>query len=39
MAKKLQPVHPGEVLSEVFMKPYGLSMNKERDVRPIEVDR
>jgi antitoxin HigA-1 len=28
MAKKLKPVHPGEVLSEDFMKPYGLSMNK-----------
>ena len=28
MAKKLKPVHPGEVLSEDFMKPYGLCMNK-----------
>jgi antitoxin HigA-1 len=28
MAKKLKPVHPGEILSEDFMKPYGLSMNK-----------
>ena len=28
MAKKLKPVHPGEVLSEDFMKPYRLSMNK-----------
>jgi plasmid maintenance system antidote protein VapI len=26
--KKLKPVHPGEILSEDFMKPYGLSMNK-----------
>jgi addiction module HigA family antidote len=28
MAKKLKPVHPGEIVSEDFMKPYGLSMNK-----------
>src|ERR1700691_5635634 len=28
MAKKLKPVHPGEILSEDFMKPYALSMNK-----------
>jgi len=28
MAKKLKPVHPGEILNEDFMRPYGLSMNK-----------
>jgi antitoxin HigA-1 len=28
MAKKLKPVHPGEILSEEFMKPNRLSMNK-----------
>lgn len=28
MAKKLKPVHPGEILSEDFMKPHKLSMNK-----------
>lgn len=28
MGKKLQPVHPGEILSEEFMKPLKLSMNK-----------
>ena len=28
MAKKLKPVHPGEILSEDFLKPYRLSMNK-----------
>lgn len=28
MMKKLKPVHPGEILSEDFMKPHGLSMNK-----------
>src|SRR5579864_6257694 len=28
MARKLKPVHPGEILREEFMKPLGLSMNK-----------
>jgi antitoxin HigA-1 len=28
MSKKLKPVHPGEILREEFMTPYGLSMNK-----------
>ena len=28
MAKKLKPVHPGEILREEFMPPRGLSMNK-----------
>jgi addiction module HigA family antidote len=28
MAKKLKPVHAGEILHEEFMKPLGLSMNK-----------
>jgi antitoxin HigA-1 len=28
MAKKLKPVHPGEILSEDFMKPHELSMNR-----------
>ncbi len=28
MSKKLKPVHPGEILSEEFMKPLKLSMNK-----------
>ncbi len=28
MARKLRPVHPGEILREEFMKPLGLSMNK-----------
>ena len=26
--KNLKPVHPGEILSEEFMAPLGLSMNK-----------
>jgi addiction module HigA family antidote len=28
MAKKLKPVHPGEILQEEFMVPLGLSMNR-----------
>jgi addiction module HigA family antidote len=28
MRKKKKSVHPGEILSEDFMKPYRLSMNK-----------
>ena len=28
MRKKVKPVHPGEILSEEFMAPLGLSMNK-----------
>jgi antitoxin HigA-1 len=26
--KKREPIHPGEILSDDFMKPYRLSMNK-----------
>jgi antitoxin HigA-1 len=28
MSRKLKPVHPGEMLREEYMKPYGLSVNK-----------
>ena len=28
MARRLKPVHPGEILREEFMVPFGLSMNK-----------
>lgn len=28
MAKKLKPVHPGEILRQEFMTPLGLSMNR-----------
>jgi len=28
MAKKLKPVHPGEMLREDFLKPYRISMNR-----------
>jgi addiction module HigA family antidote len=26
--RRLRPIHPGEILSEEFMNPLGLSMNK-----------
>jgi len=28
MARKLKPVHPGEILLEEFLKPHALSMNR-----------
>ena len=28
MTEKISPVHPGEVLQEEFLKPWGLSQNK-----------
>ena len=28
MTKKINPVHPGEILQEEFMLPLGLSMNR-----------
>jgi antitoxin HigA-1 len=28
MSKKLKPAHPGEMLREEYVKPYGLSMNR-----------
>ncbi len=28
MPKKLAPVHPGEILREEYMRPFGLSMNR-----------
>jgi antitoxin HigA-1 len=28
MAKKIKPVHPGEILQQEFMLPLGLSMNR-----------
>lgn len=37
---KLNPIPPGEILSEEFMKPYGISQNKlarDIDVTPIRI--
>jgi antitoxin HigA-1 len=37
--KKLKPVHPGEILSEEFMAPLGLSMNKMATDLRVSVTR
>jgi len=39
MAKKLKPVHPGEILREEFMNPLGLSMNKMAMALRVPVTR
>ena len=39
MANKLKPVHPGEILSEKFMKPLGLSQNKLAQELRVPVTR
>src|SRR6266516_7589419 len=41
MAKKLQPIHPGEHLREDFMKPLGLSSNalaRALEVTPARIN-
>ena len=41
MAKKLPPIHPGEILREEFMKPLGLSSNglaRALDVAPARIN-
>src|SRR2546427_7532686 len=39
MAKKVKPVHPGEILREEFMTPLGLSMNKMAMALRVPVTR
>jgi addiction module HigA family antidote len=39
MAKKLKPVHPGEILRGEFMAPLGLSMNKVAMALRVPVTR
>jgi addiction module HigA family antidote len=39
MAKKLRPVHPGEILREEFMASRGLSMNKLATALRVPVTR
>jgi antitoxin HigA-1 len=39
MARKLKPVHPGEILREEFMSPLGLSMNKMAMALRVPVTR
>jgi antitoxin HigA-1 len=41
MAKKLDPIPPGEILAEEFMKPNGLSQNRlarDIDVNPARIN-
>lgn len=41
MAKKLPPIHPGEILREEFMRPLGLSSNalaRAIDVTPARLN-
>src|SRR5450759_5362469 len=41
MSKKLSPIHPGEILREEFMKPFGLSSNalaRALDVTPARIN-
>jgi hypothetical protein len=37
--KKLPPIHPGEILSEEFLKPLGMSMNKLADELHVTANR
>jgi addiction module HigA family antidote len=39
--KKIPPIHPGEILQEEFMRPFGLSQNqlgKELNVSPRRIN-
>ncbi len=41
LAKKLEPIFPGEILAEEFMAPHGLSQNRlarDIDVNPARVN-
>jgi addiction module HigA family antidote len=38
-AKKLPPIHPGEILLEEFLKPLGMSMNKLADELHVPANR
>jgi addiction module HigA family antidote len=37
--EKLQPIHPGEILLEEFLKPLGMSMNKLADELHVPANR
>jgi antitoxin HigA-1 len=37
--KKLPPIHPGEILSEEFLKPLGMSMNKLAEELHVPANR
>jgi addiction module HigA family antidote len=38
-AKKLPPIHPGEILLEEFLKPLGMSMNKLAEKLHVPANR
>lgn len=38
-AKKLPPIHPGEILLEEFLKPLGMSMNKLAEKLQVPANR
>ena len=37
--KKLPPIHPGEILLEEFLKPFGMSMNKLAEELHVPANR
>jgi antitoxin HigA-1 len=39
MSNRIQPVHPGEVLEEEFLKPWGMSRNKLAQLMGVHVTR
>jgi len=38
-AKKLPPIHPGEILLEEFLKPLGMSMNRLAEALRVPANR
>jgi addiction module HigA family antidote len=38
-AKRLPPIHPGEILLEEFLKPLGMSMNKLAEKLHVPANR
>ena len=38
-AKKLPPIHPGEILLEEFLKPLGMNMNKLAEALHVPANR
>jgi antitoxin HigA-1 len=38
-SKKLPPIHPGEILLEEFLKPFGMSMNKLAEALHVPANR
>jgi len=38
-SKKLPPIHPGKILLEEFLKPFGISMNKLAEELHVPANR